>query len=89
MELATMVAIVLIGILIGVIAYLMVWNIIASQYIAWASSIRSWYPPMYNNTLECPQGYIITSTNASGVYICGPCMAYLAPNGALAISCPR
>ena len=89
MELAVIVAIVLIAILIGGIAYLVMWNMVASQYIAWASSIRSWYPPMFNNTLECPQGYVITSTNASGIYMCGPCMAYLGPSGSLTISCPR
>ena len=89
MELATIIAIVLIGILIGVIAYLAVWNMIVSQYIAWAGSIRSWYPPVVNNTLECPQGYIITYTNTSGVYMCGPCLAYLAPSGNITVVCPR
>ena len=89
MELATILLIVLIGILIGLLAFLIAWNITVSQFISWASSIRSWYPPMFNNTLECPQGYVITSTNASGVYMCGPCMAYLEPSGALELSCPR
>ncbi|WP_054857670.1 hypothetical protein [Vulcanisaeta sp. JCM 16159] len=60
-----------------------------AQARAWASAIRSWSPPIINNTLECPQGYVITPTNNSGVYECGPCLAYLSPSGSLSISCPR
>ncbi|WP_243681687.1 hypothetical protein [Vulcanisaeta souniana] len=81
---------VFLGIAIGMLAYLMMIYISTSQARAWASSIRSWSPPIINNTLECPpQGYVITPTNNSGVYECGPCLAYLAPSGSLSLACPR
>lgn len=89
MELSVVLLIVLVAILIGLLAFLLAWNITSSQFISWASSIRSWYPPVYGNIMNCPQGYIITTSNQSGVYQCGPCLVYLAPNGALEISCPR
>ena len=89
MELSVILLIVFIAILIGLIAFLIAWNITTSQFIAWASSVRSWYPPIINNTILCPQGYVITSKNASGVYQCGPCLVYLIQNGKAQISCPR
>jgi hypothetical protein len=83
------VIIMLIAALVMALMLLMALEAWQSQALAWASAVRSWYPPVINNTLECPQGYVVTPENESGLYMCGPCLAYLYPNGSLTISCPR
>ena len=87
MDLAVLIAIVFLGIIIGLLAYLLILNMVNSQYLAYASSIRSWYPPVINNTLVCPQGYVLSPSNTTGLYQCGPCLVLV--NKTIIVSCPR
>jgi hypothetical protein len=57
-------------------------------WIRWATSIGSWHPPTANNTIYCPDGTIITPTNQTGLYQCGPCLVYVYPQGKIGMSCP-
>jgi hypothetical protein len=78
-----------IAIIITLAFILAVLFITGEVYIGWANAIRTWYPPMSNNTIYCPNQTIITPTNKTGLYQCGPCLAYVYPGGGIGISCPK
>ena len=89
MDLAVLVAIALLAIVIGLLAYLVIVSMVNTQYLAYASSIRSWYPPVVNNTLVCPQGYVLSVANHTGLYQCGPCLVVVNTTKWVRVSCPR
>ena len=79
-----------IGVIIATAVLFTVTFVNTQEALGWASAIRTYNPPIINGTVYCPGGSFINPyLNATGLYKCGPCLAYIHPNATLTLTCPR